>query len=56
MHDPAYIEMIARRIAWAHWKKLNPADAATDDLELWFALGKHHQDAYREAALAVASM
>jgi hypothetical protein len=56
MHDPADIDIIARRIAWAHWKALNPADVCRDDLHLWECLGDHHRSAYRAAALEVASL
>lgn len=56
MHDPADIDIIARRIAWAHWKVIYPRDASRDELHLWDNLGKREHDAYRAAALAVASM
>lgn len=56
MYVPAYIEIIARRIAWAHWKKLNPNDVCRDDLHLWDCLDELHRDAYRAAALEMASM
>lgn len=55
-HDPAYIDIIARKIAWAHWKAMNPRDSCRDEWHLWGCLGEHHQSAYRAAALAVAEM
>jgi hypothetical protein len=56
MHDPDDIDIIARRIAWAHWKVIYPKDASRDELELWFSLGNRERDAYRAAAVATASM
>lgn len=56
MHDPPDIDIIAHRIAWAHWKALYPRDASRDRLHLWDNLGERERDAYRAAALAVASM
>lgn len=56
MHDPADIDIIARRIAWAHWKVIYPHDVSRDELHLWDNLGKREHDAYRAAAISVASM
>ena len=54
--DPDYINLIARKIAWAHWMELNPRNVSKDELELWKGLGPSHREAYRAAARAVAGM
>ena len=54
--DPDYINLIARKIAWAHWMELNPRDVSKDEVELWKGLGPFHREAYRAAARAVARM
>jgi hypothetical protein len=60
-HNPMSLDIdgidgIARRIAWAHWKVLNPADVCENSHHLWFCLGDLHREAYRKAALEVVSM
>lgn len=56
MHDSQDIDIIARRITWAHWKVIYPNDASLDEMDLWVHLGDRDRDGYRAAALAVASM
>lgn len=55
-HDPADIDIVARKIAWAHWKTIYPMDACRDEFHLWDCLGQREHDAYRAAARAVADM
>lgn len=54
--DPADIDIISRKIAWAHWKVIYPRDNSRDELNLWDNLGKREREAYRAAARAVADM